>query len=237
MKQILFNTEMVRAILDGRKTVTRRVVKTNKYIPYDAEFGYSAFTPDGHISVRGHFDNYEYGENFIKLLYRKGDILYVRETWRVVEYLEGLSMKFEYAADGKVSEFIDFTKDRLEKFLKYINRKKWCPNIFMPKEAARIFLRVTDVRVERLQDITAEQILDEGVDVKFPEPKPGYISLAYTEMMLKPAARKQFANLWDGTIKKGDIPLYGWATNPWVFVIQFEQISREEAENEPIKHI
>lgn len=84
IKPILFNIKMVRAILDGRKTVTRRVVKTSKYIPENAEWGYSGFTPEGHISVRGRcWINGEerYGESFIKRPYQTGDILYVRETW------------------------------------------------------------------------------------------------------------------------------------------------------------
>ena len=106
----------------------------------------------------------------------------------------------------------------------------WRPSIHMPREAARIFLRATDVRVERLQEITAEGALDEGTDVKFPEPKPSYISLAYTEMRLKPAARQSFSELWDSTIKPKDRTAYGWAANPWVWVIEFERISKEEAQ-------
>mgnify|MGYP002803246938 FL=1 len=93
----------------------------------------------------------------------------------------------------------------------------------MPREAARVFLRVTDVRVERLQDITAEGALDEGTNVEFPEPKPSYISLAYTEMRLKPAARQSFASLWDSTINPADLPRYGFDSNPGVWVIEFER--------------
>ena len=104
----------------------------------------------------------------------------------------------------------------------------WHPSIHMPREAARIFLRLTDVRVERLQDITAEGALDEGTNVEFPEPKPSYISLAYTEMRLKPAARQSFASLWDSTIKPADRPTYGWEANPWVWVIEFERCEKPE---------
>lgn len=79
---IFFNTEMVWAILDGRKNCTRRTVKG--YIPNDAQFGYTAFTPDGSISCRGLFETTGrpgYGEKFFKLPYQPGDILYVRETF------------------------------------------------------------------------------------------------------------------------------------------------------------
>ena len=108
----------------------------------------------------------------------------------------------------------------------------WRPSIHMPREAARIFLRVTDVQVERLQNITELDILEkEGIEVGFPQPRPTYMSLAYAETRLKPEVRKVFANLWDGTIKPADCTLYGWAANPWVWVIEFERISREEAED------
>lgn len=70
----------------------------------------------------------------------------------------------------------------------------------------------------------------EGVTVDFPQPKPSYMSLAYTETRLKPAVRKSFADLWDSTIKPAARDLYGWDANPWVWVIEFEQIGREEAE-------
>ena len=81
IKPILFNAEMVRAILNGRKTCTRRIVKG--YIPPDGAFGYTAFTPQNAISCRGTFETSypRYGEKFFKLPYQKGDVLYVRETW------------------------------------------------------------------------------------------------------------------------------------------------------------
>lgn len=104
----------------------------------------------------------------------------------------------------------------------------WRPSIHMPKEAARIFLKVTDVHAERLQEITAEGALDEGTNVEFPEPKPSYISLAYTKMRLEPAARRSFANLWDSTIKPADRPVCGWQADPWVWVIRFERCERPE---------
>ena len=105
----------------------------------------------------------------------------------------------------------------------------WRPSIHMPREAARIFLRVTDVNVERLQSITELDILEkEGVTVDFPQPKPSYMSLAYTETRLKPAVRKKFADLWNSTIKTADRALYGWDANPWVWVITFERCEPPE---------
>ncbi len=82
----------------------------------------------------------------------------------------------------------------------------WRPNENMPHEAARIFLRVTDVRVERVQDIDDDGVVAEGLNIGDP-----------------------FDELWNSTIKPADRDLYGWDANPWVWVIEFERISREEA--------
>lgn len=87
----------------------------------------------------------------------------------------------------------------------------------MPREAARIFLRVTDVRVERLQDITAQGSLDEGVKLSLHGILDGESTTA------------PFAHVWDSTIKPADRATYGWAANPYVFVISFDRISKEEA--------
>lgn len=209
IKPILFNTDMVRAILDGRKTVTRRVVKpqpvriARKYVEHDGMFYpcYLTMPWDGRPL-----------DDPVKPPYQSGDILYVRETW-----CEQPSDDHPFVYRASVQ-----TPDAW--------RGSWYPSIHMPKEAARIFLRVKDVRVERLQSITAEQTIEEGVELKeFPVFKPTYISLAYTETILKPAFIEKFSELWDSTIKKADRAVYGWEVNPWVWVIEFERISREEA--------
>ena len=141
IKPILFNTEMVRAILDWRKDATRRIVKG--FIPDDAVWGYTAFTPKGYISCRGTFAD-GYGEKFFKLPCEPGDILYVRET-----FIQAALHIFWYKADDK---------SWMPKGL------RWKPSIHMPKEAARIWLNVTNVRLERLQEITGESALAEGAD-------------------------------------------------------------------------
>ena len=188
MKPILFNTEMVRAILEGRKTVTRRVVKPQppatsvvrkRSCAWDWSFW--ADCDMGHL---------------MKPPYHPGDILWVRETWAAWSPTYGVAPKLYYKADGDAPAGI-----------------KWRPSIHMPKEAARLFLRVTGVRVERLRDI--ECIATEGI-------------------MMVPADNKRdpryyFAKLWDTTIKPADLPLYGWEDNPWVWVIKFERISKDEA--------
>lgn len=191
-KPILFNTEMVRAILDGRKTVTRRVLKNQDSGTFDYDYNYDT---DGIArSVDLIYDN---GNNGLwtltnKMPYQIGDILYVRETFCHYEkhhIIDGV--QYAYKADATPES------ERARKDYGY----KWHPSIHMPKEAARIFLQVTNVRVERLQDIDDDGVVAEGLEIGAP-----------------------FDELWDSTIKKSDIDKYGWAANPFVWVIEFERI-------------
>ena len=198
-KPILFNTPMVRAILEGRKTVTRRVAKPKlsealAYIFAGSNHGKWSYSP---------YDEERYDEHrkandwkYWSPPFYAGDILWVRETWT------SLVGSYLYRADQKPG---------------MKNPGKWCPSIHMPREAARIFLRVTDVRVERLQEMRAEDSLREGVKLHLEGCLNG-------EAPLKP-----FADLWDSTIKPADRDRYGWAANPWVWVISFERYDTKEA--------
>ena len=202
IKPILFNTEMVRAILDWRKDATRRIVKG--FIPDDAVWGYTAFTPKGYISCRGTFAD-GYGEKFFKLPCEPGDILYVRETWKKAPN------GYYYYEDWQRNDIADVTK--------------WKPSIHMPKEAARIWLKVTDVRVERLQEITDEQAKREGI--QYDECPTGFTWKQETDMhncYTTPIGAMQA--LWNSTIRKSDIDRYGWDANPWVWVIEFERCEK-----------
>lgn len=183
---ILFNTEMVRAILDGRKSCTRRIVKG--FIPNDAVWGYTAFTPKGCISCRGTFAD-GYGEKFFKLPCEPSDILYVRET-----FIQAAAHTFWYKADDKSW----MSKDLL-----------WKPSIHMPKKAARIWLKVTDVRVERLQDIMEDE----------PGPNNQVVKEGFNYGC-------DFIAAWNSTIKKSDFDTYGWDANPYVWVIEFERCEK-----------
>lgn len=205
MKPILFNTDMVRGLLNGTKTVTRRVVKEPYYI--DDE---DASRVSGLAIHRG--TNMTDGMPYPDQPCRPGDILYVRETWAPWSRTDGIVPEIHYKADGETLPGV-----------------KWRPSIHMPHEAARIFLRVSDVRVERLQDITEEQSRAEGAepfmitaDVDNPDGEKRWEEIL--------PALSMFPRLWDSTIKLADRALYGWAANPWVWVISFERISREEAE-------
>lgn len=211
MKPILFNTDMTRTILDGRKTVTRRLIKHPYYIDKEDVCRKSRLAM--HIGI-----NITHGMPYPENLYDKGDILYVRETWSVDNH------NWLYRAD--------FSDTDLEK-LKNIMR--WAPSIHMPKKIARIFLRVTDVRVERLQDIKIADIISEGVSETCQECFENYGN-GYQccigesdECGIYDDTISNWQNLWDSTIKKSDLDKYGWNANPWVWVIEFERISKEEA--------
>lgn len=194
---ILFNTEMVRAILDGRKTCTRRICKdANEYTVPDMDF----YNADRRTYAVHNFVDKEHTEQ-LSTAERTcpictGDILYVRETWK--EAPKG----YYYYEDWQKDDIADVTK--------------WKPSIHMPKEAARIWLKVTDMRVERLQEITIDGIRNEGLSS---------MAVHAGDMEI---AMEEWKNLWNSTIKKHDINHYGWDANPWVWVIEFERCEKPE---------
>ncbi len=226
---IIFNTEMVRAIVDDRKTVTKRVVKKSQctfftkkqpsdlqkkdlYYPYD-------IMPDAELI-----------ESTYKHPYNPEDIMYVRETWafipcigcdgkyrrkggpincyeyQAVEYDDGESISdgcFVYRADCP-----------------YPEKVSWHPSIHMPKQAARIWLKVTNLYVERLQNMSLDDFIKEGAAIRpesFNDPENAYQQ-----------AKEKFMNIWDSTVKKSDREMYGWDANPWVWTIKFERCEKPE---------
>ena len=196
IKPILFNTEMVRAILDGRKICTRRLVKLPSYIKQQEDGLYTLY-------AEGTCYENQYLEEiieYIKQPYQSGDILYVRETWKKAPN------GYYYYEDWQRNDIADITK--------------WKPSIHMPKKAARIWLKVTDVKVERLQEITPDAIKNEGIILN---PKEYVGKFDYTSELYF-----LFQRLWNSTIKKSDFDRYGWDANPWVWVIEFERCEKPE---------
>nr|UWD76664.1 MAG: ASCH domain protein [Bacteriophage sp.] len=217
IKPILFNAEMVRAILDGRKTCTRRVIKPQPQSrlcytyagSHNDCIGKWTYPNRGAHKLWG--EEYKLPENIKdeelskrwNPPYHTDDILYVRETWSE-GYEDGT---YIYRADDKLADLPTFKES---------SKLIYHPSIHMPKEAARIWLKVTDVRVERLQDMWASDVSKEGLLFN----KPTTVD----EMLLA------FAKLWNSTIKKSDIDSYGWNANPWVWVIEFERREKPEGE-------
>lgn len=189
-KPILFNSEMVRAILDGRKTQTRRVMKPQPHYP--KQFG------EDWIET-GNDNTFHYR---IKCPYgRPGDLLWVRETFCVVDDSQFNGLRWvDYKATPKYEESDPAGWDNAPDDPEAL---KWKPSIHMPRWASRITLRVTGVYVERLWQMSVSKMEAEGVmevdDNKHP---------------LTP-----FITLWNSiNAKRG----HSWESNPWVWVVEFE---------------
>lgn len=225
IKPILFNTEMVRAILDGRKTCTRRIIKPQPDEKHTYPLG---FVTDGtekkEVGCFG-FGINEYGGSiqYAKPPYLGGDALYIRETWTEE------CGKYYYRANYD-SDYLDPCETLSGGYpascrnhpgcdgcMETSTRIHWHPSIHMPKEAARIWLKVTDVRVERLQEITPQGAWKEGARCSCLNPVPDCAG-----------NKTAFVNIWNSTIKKSDIDRYGWDANPWVWVIEFERCEKPE---------
>lgn len=240
---ILFNGDMVRAILDGRKTVTRRLIKPRQLIgilPDKCKNG----TPEEFLKEKKHMFKPNCDMTDAELIkasynspYQPGDILYVRETWRVGAWdIRNQMIAFDYK-DGTCGE-LTYIHDR-ELFERLVNQSRedarkakceyngadfiwekgkspcrWHPSIHMPKEAARIWLNSRDVRVERLQDMDCKDAMKEGIDPRL------CINLKHTVV--------KFQKLWNSTIKKSDLDRYGWDEKPYVWVIEFERCEKPE---------
>ena len=188
---ILFSTQMVDAILEGRKTQTRRIFKVNKTqishpqenVFWDKEMGEAVYTSLGGQS----WWNCPYGN--------VGDILWVRETWQETTWLHPSDENYGYIY--KASE-------NGREWAANDESWTWEPSLFMPKDACRLFLEITNIRIERLQDISANDIKSEGVSYTI-DYYPNFLEL--------------WENLW--------VKINGqqsWQDNPFVWVIEFKQV-------------
>ena len=213
---ILFNTEMVRAIMDGRKTVTRRLVK------HDV---------DAILNSPYHKEHPEVEDKQIisKLCmppYQPGDIMYARETWhkykRRIGKGEGCHIAEFYGYKASIANSEDANEP-------------WRPSIHMPKEAARIWIKVKDVRVELLQEMKPVDVIKEG---GYPDcwdclniyGESGSQCCYGTEEQCSQCdeVMMEWEKLWNSTIKKSDLDRYGWDANPYVWVIEFERCEKPE---------
>ena len=244
---ILFNTEMVRAILGGRKTVTRRLIKPQPksrlcYTFAGCNHGTWSYPSDTVHEFWG--EEYripdcitdEDKQMVWKPPYNADDILYVRETWAPI---------YPDKESNEVCGYI-YKEDSLEEYdNRYPDGKdyqwggKWHPSIHMPKEAARIWLKVKDVRVERLQEMKPVDVIKEGAypdcwDCLNTYGESGSQCCYGTEEQCSQCdeVMMEWEKLWNSTIKKSDLDCHGWDANPWVWVIEFERCEKpEEVEN------
>lgn len=203
-RPIIFSTESVRAILEGRKTQTRRVIKPqpeqSPNCKIDIRWGFRYFNKE-HLDEMNRFCPYG----------QVGEGLWVRETWALRNDGKQVIHKAGYEDIVRALDLQEFAK---EQGLPMPNIK-WRSAFFMPRWASRITLEITEVRVERLQEISEEDVMAEG-EPYMPLPKEGLLSFGYTKPYKY--TREHFAYAWDPlNTKRG----YGWETNPWVWVILF----------------
>lgn len=264
MKPILFNTEMVQAILEGRKTVTRRYIK--KWQGANDCMGvWRNIDEDGKVYIKDYkydlcwMEEKYYIKRYAK--YQVGDILYVKETWNQLAkvdkdgYTHYDDLFYVYKADKEQCDLYNDDGMYLDD-----THRKWKPSIHTPKEAARIFLRVTNVRVEKLQDIHYYEVYKEGIkssDICNAKCKKKETCVS-EQTLGKCHVINTFKNVWDDCyaypkpVKVNGVldhyESYHWEDiqetreykelpwlvcgNPYVFVYDFEVISKEEAMKE-----
>ena len=206
-KPILFSAPMVQAILEQRKTQTRRVLRPQPVIDADGMWHWKDCQwMDGGIGFP------ESGvEDYAP--YQLGDTLWVRETFTKIRDIETGHIDTFYAANKKDYDTVRSTYLCDDDGFDTGRPFPWKPSIHMPKVAARLFLRVVDVWVERLQDISEEDSIREGV---MPDPP---IQMVNGEMGSEWSAKDNYQDLWDKrNVKRG----HPWESNPWVWVIEFE---------------
>lgn len=184
-KSLIFSASLTEAVRAGRKDRTRRLMKGHR--------------EDAPRRV-------------------PGDILYIPEAWKCRKPPNPGTLGYEVVfRDGGISKFCFTDKERWKKWVKYWDKPdmQWQSPYFMPREAARLFVQVTDVGLERLQDMREEDyirdfdISEEALHAT----RPGVLA----------------RGVWNSTVKPKDLALFGWDANPWVEVIYFEKISVEEA--------
>lgn len=231
VRPILFNTDMTEAVLEEWKTATRRIIKPQPKADQTCKLGFCVAGDKRDIGKFA-FGSNEQGGNILSVMppCLPDDYLYVRETWAFIPCIECPSFPFggERFCDRKPLTYAD--KDSIAEgcFIyraDYPQPKRitWRPSIHMPKTAARIWLKVKDVRVERLHDMTLDNFLKEGVRIPpeaFNDPDNAYLQ-----------ARNRFIEIWDSTLPKGQQDLYSWAADPWVWTMEFERCRKPEKED------
>jgi hypothetical protein len=226
-RPILFSGPMVRAILAGRKTQTRRIVKFSRevwkqplpHVEY-ADDGMPIWFSSPPHGLR-HRDPEYFKRGYPCPYGRPGDRLWVRETWQPTAHGKGLGTEIHYHADE--------SSEWRHGFVTNPSNKHWRPSIHMPRWASRITLEITGVRVERLNEISEEDAIAEGAELNACDPKQWTPDMGYLPRCphypdgcdCDPAftARDWFSDLWESINGPGS-----WAENPWVWVVEFRRV-------------
>lgn len=244
MKPILFNTEMVQAIQDGRKTATRRVIRWERanVIKVASARG-KIFGPIPEDEPIPETLLCWYMDQCLPRPYAVGDVLWVRETWSLIPCIECCSAETDCERDkpdiletpDAITDGCFIYKANGEAPGYDVNRICWSPSIHMPRQAARIFLRVTEVFPERLQESINEagvpmwELGAEGIPI-YEQCRAcigdGRENRDCRQCRRYDQPRWEFARLWDGTIRKDRQTAEGWEANPWVWVVRFERCER-----------
>ena len=230
MKHIFFNNDLIPIVKSGQKTCTRRPVPFMLWAKYIAEVH-----EDEHcFEVFCQAGETKKWTNIVEANYWTGDVLYVPEAWKACVSgmdSDGLGYKIEYRSGG-TCKFRFENHERAARWQKYIYKPDvWQSPYFMPKEAARTFIRVTDVSLERLCDITEDDALAEGISSWF----VGMGETGYSQFRDWDTAKNNlfenpigaFRKLWDAQIKPKDRSFFSWKANPWVLVYHFERCEKE----------
>lgn len=230
MKPIIFNTEMVKAILDGRKTRFAKFIgnrfRITEFLPFNEEekhMGYRFSILDEKTNSKYDTASLDFFTAYGFSKYKLDDILYVKETFQTCEcsfceicqVLDGIVFKADYNNKGEHPDLYSCHEDETY----------WKPSIHMPKKYARIFLKVTNVRVERLQDIYDKDCIKEGVRELGNCIPPNYDINAkqyYINNSFYKTKKDAFKGLWNSIAKDG----YRWEDNPYVFVYEFERVKK-----------
>lgn len=214
---ILFSPQMVRAILDGTKTQTRRPIpilpKQNQSIHHIEEI-------DKYCFVTKHENGKVSGiSEYIRRPYNVGDRLWVRETYRPIYKQTGELITVDYKADPP---------EKWERLGDVVGTPvKWRPSIHMPRWASRLTLEVKAIRAEPLHDISDRDAMREGIYKSFDHGMPFPIATDWDgneKVLIAGVPRRDFEKLWRGLYPEG---LKSWGMAPWVWVIDFEVIKNE----------